>query len=386
MTIRNPHAQGSKNGPGQLPRPKSVATALEAWFGQSARNLPWRQRRSGYRALVSEVMLQQTQVQRVIPAFVGFMRKFPTIRALAAAPEQHVLAAWQGLGYYRRARLLHAAASVVVEQHAGLVPKTAIALRQLPGVGRYTAGAIASIVHGEREAIVDGNVFRVLSRLAARKGSADQPASMSWAWTQAERLARAAPNPGAANEALMELGALVCTPQNPQCSNCPLNAQCLARKSGTPETFPQPKLRAVPRTVYWHVLVVRNSAGVLLEQRGEAGLWRRMWQMPTVESARALRIVELGHHWGAGVAPVATFTHVTSHRVVKFRVYRKPRAGRTAAAQRQWVPLNRLTEFPMPNAIWKALQAAGVPISPPPLAIAPRRASRGGQSAAGLGS
>ncbi len=385
MTIRNPHAQGSKNGTGQMPRPRSVAAALEAWFKRSARDLPWRRRRSGYRALVSELMLQQTQVQRVIPAFVGFLKQFPTIGALAAAPEQQVLAAWQGLGYYRRARLLHAAASVVVNQHAGRVPRTALALRQLPGVGRYTAGAIASIVHGEREAIVDGNVFRVLCRLHARQGSADQPSSMSWAWSQAERLAMAAPHAGATNEALMELGALVCTPRSPQCAQCPLRAHCLARKLGAPESYPQPKPRAAQRTVYWHVLVVHRDARVLLEQRGETGMWRRMWQLPTVESTRPLDKTSLIQQWGAGVARVAAFTHVTTHRVVKIQVYRKARAGGAYQKQRQWVALDRLTEFPMPNAMWKALQAAGVTSTPPPSAVAPQRASRGGRSAAGSG-
>ena len=183
------------------------------WFRRNARDLPWRQRqhRSGYGALVAESMLQQTQVARVIESYKAFMRRVPTVKALAAADEQEVLTMWRGLGYYRRARNLHRAAKVVINDYGGRMPATANQLRHLPGVGRYTAGAIASIVHHQREPIVDGNVRRVLARWFAKK-SDDNSQGDRWAWSKATQLVAIAPNPGVFNEALMELGATICTP------------------------------------------------------------------------------------------------------------------------------------------------------------------------------
>jgi len=206
---------------------RAAASAVAGWFANVARDLPWRRRRSGYHALVSELMLQQTQVARVVEKFEPFVRRFPTVAALAAAREDEVLAMWQGLGYYRRARLLHAAAKAIVERHRGRVPvRDHAALLALPGVGRYTAGAIGSIVAGERVPIVDGNVTRVFQRLAARKGSASDRAVVDWAWEEARRYVAGARDPAAANEGLMELGATVCTPAAPRCDACPVSAMC----------------------------------------------------------------------------------------------------------------------------------------------------------------
>jgi A/G-specific adenine glycosylase len=167
--------------------------------------------------LVSELMLQQTQVSRVVERFANFMARFPTVRSLADAPEQEVLAAWQGLGYYRRARFLHRAAQAIRDMHGAEVPDNVAALAALPGVGRYTAGAIASIVFGQAAAIVDGNVLRVLSRLADHETRMGDPAAERWAWRESTRLVQVASAPGVTNEALMELGATVCTPAAPRC-------------------------------------------------------------------------------------------------------------------------------------------------------------------------
>ncbi|MHC4652819.1 MAG: A/G-specific adenine glycosylase [Planctomycetota bacterium] len=203
-------------------RDAEIVAALCAWFRREARDLPWRRRRTGYTALVSEAMLQQTQVARVVERYRAFVRRFPNVRRLAKAREQAVLAEWQGMGYYRRARNLHAAAKMIVGEFGGRVPRTADQLRTLPGVGRYTAASIASIVYGERTPLVDGNVQRVLARLDVKSGRAQDPQLVKWAWERTGQLVALAESPGSLNEGLMELGAVVCTPRNPTCETCPV--------------------------------------------------------------------------------------------------------------------------------------------------------------------
>ena len=196
-------------------RDAAIVRALCGWFRRKARDLPWRRRRTGYTALVAEAMLQQTQVARVVERYRAFLRRFPSVRVLAEAREQQVLAEWQGMGYYRRARNLHAAAKMIVRDFGGRVPRTADKLRKLRGVGRYTAASIASIVYGERTPLVDGNVQRVLARLDARPGRAQDPKLVKWAWRRAAELVELVDSPGSLNEGLMELGAVVCTPGSP---------------------------------------------------------------------------------------------------------------------------------------------------------------------------
>lgn len=394
---RKPRQKGAQTGPEQaahaplallpapeLSQPRGVAQALEAWFAAHARDLPWRRARSGYAALVSEVMLQQTQVARVVPAFERFMARFPTPAALAAAPEQEVLAAWQGLGYYRRARLLHAAAKAVVSQHNGQVPHSAAALQQLPGVGRYTAGAVASIVHGACEPIVDGNVFRVLARLTAHSAQPEDRAAQAWAWEQATRLVQAAPNPGATNEALMELGATVCTPGAPQCHACPLRAGCKAAAAGDPTHWPAPKRAAARRAVHWHAVVCVHRGSVVLEQRGSTGLWAHMWQPPALELAggESATAAAVAAWWGAPVQALGEFEHTTSHRQVRFQVWQGQWHQASLAPSRALVAWDHLHTYPLANAAWRVLQCAGAPVSPPPSAGRSKRAGRAARSAA----
>ncbi|MEM9374068.1 MAG: A/G-specific adenine glycosylase, partial [Planctomycetota bacterium] len=228
---------------------QAVAPLVERWFRANARDLPWRPDpidgpRDPYRALVSELMLQQTQVSRVLEKYTPFLERFPTAEALAAAAEADVLAEWSGLGYYRRARLLHAAAKAVVHDHAGSFPTDPARIRSLPGVGRYTAGAVASIVFGQREPILDGNVERVLLRLHAKPDPPKDKATQAWAWDRAQQLVDASDSPGVLNEGLMELGAIVCTPGAPKCRACPLRRACEAHRRGTAEEIPEPKPRA----------------------------------------------------------------------------------------------------------------------------------------------
>src|SRR5215472_12447643 len=195
---------------------------LLGWYDAHARDLPWRQSRDPYRVWVSEIMLQQTRVAAVIEHYHEFLRRFPTVQKLAVAREASVLAAWSGLGYYRRARMLHSAAKVIVRERDGTFPRTSVEWRTLPGVGRYTAAAIASIAFNERVAVVDGNVERVLQRIVGKAISGEQ------VWDLAENLLDHA-RPGDFNQAMMELGATVCTPRSPACLTCPVTQMCISR-------------------------------------------------------------------------------------------------------------------------------------------------------------
>jgi A/G-specific adenine glycosylase len=274
----------------RVPNPLSrrLTAALEAWFAQSARDLPWRSSpRDPYHALVAEAMLQQTQVSRVVAYFQRFIARFPHVQALAGAPEADVMALWAGLGYYRRARCLHAAAMQIVNVHSGRVPDDANSLRALPGVGPYSAGSIASIVFGRHEPIVDGNVQRVLMRLYGHDVPPSTPAARDWAWEKARQLVHAASDPAAFNEGLMELGATVClpTPAQPRCGQCPWHTSCAARRTGREAEIPSPKPRARKRRAYFFVVVLRDARErVLLQRRGTDGLWPGLWQPPTLEA------------------------------------------------------------------------------------------------------
>jgi A/G-specific adenine glycosylase len=258
-------------------------------------------------------------------------------------------------------------------------------------VGRYTAGAISSIAFGAREPIVDGNVFRVLARLAGRRAPATDGAAMRATWREAEALVRAARIPGVANEALMELGATVCTPAAPRCAECPLRRMCRARATGAPQAIPAAKPRAERTTVHWHALVVVRRGAVLLEPRGERGLWARMWQVPTIEDAAPLAPAALATRWGVPCRRVAEFEHATTHRRLRFSVHvpSSPARGRAGtpdpsarATSARWVALSRIAEYPLANAMRRVLAAAGAEVSPPLVAAASPRTRRGSPSAA----
>jgi A/G-specific adenine glycosylase len=250
---------------------KGFRRLLLAWFDREKRDLPWRGASDPYRILVSEIMLQQTRVAVVEDRYRKFLRQFPTVKRLAGAREQTVLAAWSGLGYYRRARSLHAAAKLI--RRHGVFPASAVALQDLPGVGRYTANAVASIAYGEPVAVVDGNVKRVLRRLQARTPADDQ------CWETAGRFLDEK-RPGDFNQAMMELGALVCLPGKPLCAKCPVAGLCASRG-------PEPRRKQVPRrkAVLNYVLAGRNRS-ILLQQRPESSsLMPGMWELPSLEAA-----------------------------------------------------------------------------------------------------
>ncbi|MCH8270606.1 MAG: A/G-specific adenine glycosylase [Planctomycetes bacterium] len=351
----------------------AVARALTTWFRRHGRVLPWRvrgrsSRRDGYRTLVSELMLQQTQVSRVLAHYEAFVARFPDVRTLAHAREQSVLAAWSGLGYYRRAKHLHGAAKMIHHEHQGRVPCDVASLGRLPGVGAYTAGAVASLAFDRPEAIVDGNVSRVLQRLNGRRESAADAGA--WAWAAADALVRSACavglSPGDLNEALMELGATVCTPRGPRCGACPVRDRCVARASGSQEDIPLPKPTSPRRRLHCASVVAVDGRGrVLIEQRGPDGLWADMWQAPTLErldrppTRSELAEYVLGRAADAGMLRRAGgFEHQTTHRRVRFVVYT---ARSVPAGDGRVLKSSRaLSAIPISNAQRKVLAMAGV--------------------------
>ncbi len=257
--------------------------AVLNWFDQHGRkHLPWQQNITPYRVWISEIMLQQTQVTTVIPYFERFMATFPTVADLAAAPQDEVLALWTGLGYYARARNLHKCAQTVVAQHNGEFPRDVDTLSELPGIGRSTAGAIASIAFGEKAAILDGNVKRVLARYHAVDGWPGTTSVQKQLWDIAERYCPSS-RFGDYTQAMMDMGATLCTRSKPRCQECPLNNHCLAFKQGNPLDYPgkKPKKSLPEKAV--QMLLVRNAFGeILLQQRPPSGLWGGLWCLPEV--------------------------------------------------------------------------------------------------------
>ncbi|MEA3199744.1 MAG: A/G-specific adenine glycosylase [Thermoplasmata archaeon] len=273
-----------------MARQEARPLSLLSWFAASKRGLPWRQEpRDPYRVWVSEVMLQQTRVETVLRYYEPFLARFPDIKSLAAAREDDLMKAWEGLGYYRRARLLQSGARRVVERHQGELPADLAALREIPGMGPYTAGAVASLAFGLPAPAVDGNVLRVWSRLTASEDDITLPATRrkAEAWVLAAQPRDA---PGAFNEALMELGATVCTPKAPRCEACPLAEACLGRAQAT--RYPVKAPAAAPREMRVALALSKRGGAMLLEKR-DAGLLAGTWGLPWVEVPRGADAREL---------------------------------------------------------------------------------------------
>lgn len=304
------------------PRRRALRRALLAWWDGGHRDLPWRfpQRAADpYRVWLSEVMLQQTQVAAVLPYYRRFVARFPSLAALAAAREEEVLALWSGLGYYARGRRLHAAAREALARH-GALPADVAALRALPGFGRYTAGAVASIAFALPEPCVDGNVARVLARLFLVEGAPDDRAVLGRLWALAGELVDPR-RPGDLNQALMELGATVCGKPAPRCGACPVSPLCRARRAGRERDVPPPRPRRAPRLLRLACAVVRRDGALLVSRRPAGGLFGGLWELPSIELARsggarqALRAALRARGLAAAVGPeVARVERVLTHR------------------------------------------------------------------------
>ncbi|MCZ7684010.1 MAG: A/G-specific adenine glycosylase [Sandaracinaceae bacterium] len=336
--------------------------ALLAWYDANKRDLPWRRTRDPYAVWVSEVMLQQTRVETVIPYWERFLARFPSAASLAEASEDEVLASWSGLGYYRRARLLHAGVREVVERYGGEVPEDPALRRGLPGVGRYTAGAIGSICFDREEPIVDGNVARVLSRAFAIEHPLGSSASERALWERAGELVRGE-RPGELNQALMELGARVCTPRSPSCEGCPIASWCAARAGDRVGELPVPKKRREPLRVGVVAVVAARADGAVALARGERALFGGLYAPPMTEgrgreaALTALRFARVRARVEA--EPAGALEHVLSHRVLDVEVWRASRPSTRACRVVAPSELSALGVSALTRRILAAAQGVG---------------------------
>jgi A/G-specific adenine glycosylase len=326
---------------------------LLAWYDLHARDLPWRKDRDPYRVWVSEIMLQQTRVAAVIEHYHEFLRRFPTVQRLAAAREPSVLSAWSGLGYYRRARMLHAAAKVVVHDREGKFPKTAEDWRVLPGIGRYTAAAIASIASGEPVAVVDGNVERVLQRLIGKRLAGEQ------FWKAAESLLDRQ-RAGDFNQAMMELGATVCTPRAPSCLMCPVAELCTTRG----EVAFADRARKQTKCEVDYALHRRDSRVYLVQRPKDARLMAGMWELPVVQPAMAHtgedqipRSLRNDKKRSRPESPIFTVRHSITVTNYTVRVWNCAPADTVLG---KWVSCHSLSKMPLTGLARKVLRKAQV--------------------------
>ncbi len=334
------------------------AEKLLDWYAENARDLPWRGMADPYAVWVSEIMLQQTRVETVIPYFERWLARFPNLRVLAEASQQDVLNLWEGLGYYSRARNLHKAAKMVINQHGGELPADVASLKSLPGIGPYTAAAIASIAFGLDEAALDGNIRRVLSRTFNVSQALGSSAGEQRLWTLAREHLPSG-QAGDYNQALMDLGATVCVPREPACDRCPLFELCEARELGVPNLRPVRKKKdSIPHHTVTAAVIQRNG-NVLIGQRPEGGLLGGMWEFPggktePGETLQACLKREICEELGADIEvrePLGVYEHAYTHFRVTLHAFRsallsgEPQPlGHDAL---RWVPTSELNDYPM---------------------------------------
>ena len=347
--------------------PKSVISLIRRrllrWFDRNRRDLPWRHNRDPYCIWVSEVMLQQTTVATVRRRFEQFLRRFPTVVDLAAANEQEVLHAWQGLGYYRRARHLHAASKQLVCEYDGRLPDDPAVWARLPGVGRYILGAVLSQAFNRRLPIVETNSQRLLCRLFAQSGDPKSGPVKEWLWRTAEILLPTRRS-GDFNQGLMELGALVCTPTDPKCGQCPLQRICAARRKGTQHTIPLRAKRERTTEIREVAVVVRKAGRVLLARRPDNARWSGMWEFPHGELARgesptaaAARVIQTltGLRITLGQELIIVRHGVTRFRITMTCLEAKHRAGSFDSSfyvEGRWFRPSQLNHVPISSPQW----------------------------------
>ena len=343
------------------PNPASFRKALLAWYGENKRDLPWRRTKDPYKILVSEIMLQQTQVDTVIPYYRRWMKRFPTVQKLAGASLDEVLSLWEGMGYYSRARNLHRAARAIVEIHGGKVPDSLDALLSLPGFGKYTAGAVASIAFQQSVPAVDANVRRVFARLHAH--NATEKEFEDWGI-----LLMGESSPSDFNQALMELGALICVSKSPRCGRCPVAADCAAFNEGRQEEFPAGKKRTEIREIRAVLGIIIKKGKVYIQKRPPEGLFAGLWEFPggkvgAKESPEKALSRELREELGAKVE-IAAREESVRHAYTRFRVVLSPflcvMKGKGLASpegrEHRWVKPEELQKFAFPAANRKIIQ------------------------------
>ncbi len=344
---------------------------LLAWYRRHKRNLPWRENREPYRVWVSELMLQQTQVKTVLPYFRRFLERFPDVEALASAKEQEVLAAWSGLGYYRRAKALHRSARWIVHSNGGRFPETLAGWMALPGVGRYTAGAVLSIAFGKRVPILDGNVARVLARVFLVRGDPRQAPVRRILWRKAEEILPVR-SVAAFNQALMELGALICTARSPRCLVCPISEDCGALREGLQKVLPEVAARPASVPVTLAAAVIRRRGRLLMYRRREDSLMQDLWELPggACEPGEDPQIAvarEVRARYGIEVEPTREIVQV-KHSIMNRRITLLAFEARLRSelgprsSGRAWVKPERVARLPVSSMtlkVFRSLEPAG---------------------------
>lgn len=336
----------------------AIVPRLLDWFADSNRPLPWRGTEDPYRIWVSEIMLQQTRVEAVVPYYERFLRAYPAISALASAPLEEVLAQWAGLGYYRRARMLHEAARILVAKHGGRMPATHGEILELPGVGAYTAAAIASIAFDEPQAALDGNAYRVLARLADYRSDLARASARKPLQQIARSMIESVPpgRRGDFTQALMELGATLCVPRRPRCSSCPWMECCEGFAAGTAPSLPTKASERPPKHVSLAVLVLRNAGRVLLRRRPpEASVMPGFWELPAGETLEAAH--GEFHPPPAGLDRLGAFSHAITDTRYACQVFDGLYAH-SAPPQCRWISIAELEAVPVTTISKKALRIA----------------------------
>ncbi len=350
----------TKATPASKPLPAFAARIVGWQRGHGRHGLPWQGTRDAYRIWLSEVMLQQTAVATVIPYYARFLARFPDVASLAAAEDDAVMALWSGLGYYARARNLHRAAREVMTRHGGLFPVTAEELVALPGVGRSTAAAIAAFSSGERGAILDANVRRVLARHAGVAGDPASAQVLGRLWEVAEARVPARGSITVYTQGMMDLGADVCLPRKPHCLVCPVNADCVARIENRVDELPARRARRPARRKRIAMLVVVRAGEVLLEKRPASGIWGGLWSLPEADVAEPPRAA-LAREWGLDALEVEAmepFEHAFTHFTLEVEPWRMKPGKSTGLAQGKaaiWLPLSDLAGAALPSPVRRLL-------------------------------
>ena len=341
---------------------EAVAAELLEWYGREGRDLPWRQGRDPYRIWLSEIMLQQTTVAAVIGYYQKFLENFPTVEHLASAPQEAVIDLWAGLGYYARARNLHAAAKMVSEEFGGQFPQRVDDLMQLPGVGRSTAGAIAALAFEQRAAILDGNVRRILCRLFALQQLPRSSAAEKQLWHWAELLTPAE-RVHDYTQAIMDLGATVCVPRNPLCGQCPLQGLCQAHKLGLEQQLPLRQKNKPAPTRREAALLLECNGRYLVRRRPASGLLGGLWEFPTISlpdeesTEQQLKLLMQDFSVSGELQTLGHINHIYSHFRLDLKLFRLPVAARSQVAESQnhWCSLSELKELALHGAHKKAV-------------------------------
>jgi A/G-specific adenine glycosylase len=328
----------------------------QTWFHSHQRDLPWRSTYDPYWVWVSEVMLQQTRMEVVLRYYERFLERFPTIERLAAASADDVTAAWSGLGYYRRARMLREGAQAVRQQFGGRLPRDLVGLQSIAGVGRYTAGAIASIAFEQHAPIVDGNIARILARLFGLEDPLGSPGLMRNAWILAERLVEASSSPRDFNQGLMEIGALICRPSRPDCAHCPLRTDCVAFKTGRTGALPVSKAKAKTRELRVTLYVATDRRGRILMRRERGPLMGQLFHLPHGDQSLLTGPPLLIER----AKSVGTFRHTITNRRVTFEVFAALLPRKPAGNEYVWIDPASLGEVPHSGYVPKALRLGGI--------------------------